>query len=90
MADHHEHWDGQGYPSGKSGDAIPIGGRILAAADAYDALTSQRAYRTARRPRETVDYLLARSGDLLDPEVYKAMASVILRQKSLVESFIED
>lgn len=90
VADHHEHWDGQGYPSGKSGEAISIGGRILAAANAYDALTSQRAYRTARRPRETVEYLSARSGDLLDPRVYQAMANVILRQKSLVESFIED
>lgn len=90
VADHHEHWDGQGYPAGKSGEAISIGGRILAAADAYDALTSQRAYRTARRPRETVEYLSARSGDLLDPRVYQAMANVILRQKSLVESFIED
>lgn len=90
VADHHEHWDGQGYPAGKSGEAISIGGRILAAADAYDALTSQRAYRTARRPRETVEYLSARAGDLLDPGVYQAMANVILRQKSLVESFIED
>lgn len=90
VADHHEHWDGQGYPAGKAGEAISIGGRILAAADAYDALTSQRAYRLARRPRETVEYLAARSGDLLDPRVYQALANVILRQKSLVESFIED
>jgi len=90
VQDHHEHWDGQGYPNGKSGEAISIGGRILAAADAYDALTSQRAYRVAKRPRETVEYLSARSGDLLDPRVYEAMANVILRQKSLAGSFIED
>jgi putative two-component system response regulator len=90
VQDHHEHWDGQGYPNGKSGETISIGARILAAADAYDALTSQRAYRVARRPRETVEYLSARAGDLLDPKVYEAMANVILRQKSLVGSFIED
>jgi putative two-component system response regulator len=90
VRDHHEHWDGQGYPNGKSGEDISIGGRILAASDAYDALTSQRAYRVAKRPRETVEYLAARSGDLLDPRVYQALANVILRQKSLVESFIED
>jgi putative two-component system response regulator len=90
VEDHHEHWDGQGYPARKSGEDISIGGRILAAADAYDALTSQRAYRVAKRPRETVEYLSARSGDLLDPRVYQAMANVILRQKSLVGSFIED
>jgi putative two-component system response regulator len=90
VQDHHEHWDGQGYPNSKSGEDISIGGRILAAADAFDALTSQRAYRVAKRPRETVQYLAARSGDLLDPRVYEAMANVILRQKSLVGSFIED
>ena len=66
-ADHHEHWDGQRYPRGKAGESISIGGRIPAAADAYDALTSTRAYRAAHRPRETVDYLAARAGDLLDP-----------------------
>ena len=90
VQDHHEHWDGQGYPHGKSGEDISIGGRILAAADAFDSLTSQRAYRAPRRPQEAVDYLAARSGDLLDPKVYKALASVIQRRKSLVASYIEE
>ena len=90
VQDHHEHWDGQGYPNGKSGDAISIGGRILAAADAFDSLTSQRAYRQPRRPHEAVEYLAARSGDLLDPKVYAALANVIQRRKSLVASYIEE
>ncbi len=90
VEDHHEHWDGQGYPAGKAGADISIGGRILAAADAFDALTSQRAYRDPRSPRDTVRYLAARAGDLLDPRVYAALSNVILRRKSLVASFIED
>ena len=44
---HHERWDGTGYPRGLAGDAIPVGGRIVAVADVYDALTSKRAYKDA-------------------------------------------
>jgi response regulator RpfG family c-di-GMP phosphodiesterase len=90
VADHHEHWDGHGYPRGKSGESISIGGRILAAADAYDALTSERAYRAARKPRETVDYLAARAGGLLDPKVYQALTTVLRRDSAVGESFVED
>src|SRR6185312_1236651 len=54
VQDHHEHYDGSGYPRGLVGQAISIGGRILAAADAFDALTSRRAYREPLSPRETV------------------------------------
>lgn len=88
VADHHEHWDGQGYPRGKSGESISIGGRILAAADAYDALTSTRAYRAARRPRDTVDYLAARAGDLLDPQVYEAL-TMVLRKRASGEGVVQ-
>jgi response regulator RpfG family c-di-GMP phosphodiesterase len=90
VQDHHEHWDGTGYPNGKAGTDIAIGGRILAAADAYDSLTSHRAYRKPLTPRETVAYLRDHTGSLLDPEVFGALANVIVRQKSLVFSFIED
>jgi putative two-component system response regulator len=89
VADHHEHWDGQGYPRGKAGESISIGGRILAAADAYDALTSTRAYRPARRPRETVDYLGAHAGDLLDPRVYEAL-TMVLKKRASGESRVQD
>ncbi len=90
VQDHHEHWDGTGYPNGKARTDISIGGRILAAADAYDSLTSHRAYRKPLTPPETVAYLRNQTGSLLDPEVFEAMANVIVRQKSLVFSFIED
>jgi putative two-component system response regulator len=90
VQDHHEHWDGQGYPHGKAGEEISMGGRILAASDAFDSLTSQRAYRLPRRPIEAVEYLAARSGDLLQPPVYLALARVIERRKSLVADSIQE
>jgi putative two-component system response regulator len=86
--DHHEHWDGSGYPRGLSGEAISMGGRILAAADAYDALTSRRPYREPMSPPETLEFLHPQSGALLDPNVYDALRTVVLRRKTLV--FIDD
>jgi putative two-component system response regulator len=89
VQDHHEHWDGQGYPHGKAGEEISIGARILAAADAFESLTSQRAYRQPRRPLEAVEYLAARSGDLLEPSVYNALARVIQRRRSSGAVFVQ-
>src|SRR5205085_12521324 len=57
VQDHHEHFDGSGYPRGLRGYKISIGGRILAACDAFDALTSQRAFREAMDPRDTLRHL---------------------------------
>ena len=87
--DHHEHWDGGGYPRGLAGDQITIGGRILAACDAFDALTSQRAFRDAMDPRETISYLGQNEvGRLLDPAVFAALQKLVLRRKTL--TFIDD
>ena len=88
VQDHHEHWDGGGYPRGIRGEAISIGGRILAAADAFDALTSKRAYREPMTPAATIDLLGNLVGRLLDPGVYAALRSVVERRKTLV--FIDD
>jgi putative two-component system response regulator len=87
VQDHHEHWDGRGYPNGKVGPDISIGGRILAAADAFDALTSHRAYREPTPPRETLEYLKSHVGSLLDPRVYDVLCKVVLTHKAL--SFID-
>jgi putative two-component system response regulator len=87
VEDHHEHWDGHGYPAAKAGEAISIGGRILAAADAFDALISWRAYREPRPPRDVVEYLRTHVGALLDPRVYEALRTVVLGRKTL--SFID-
>ena len=64
---HHERQDGSGYPDGLTGDAIPIGARIVAVADVYDALRSDRPYRTALSHEETVARLRGESGRTLDP-----------------------
>jgi putative two-component system response regulator len=81
---HHEHVDGSGYPQGLRGDAISVGGRILAAADAYDALTSRRPYRDPLPPAETLDYLAQTVGTLLDAGVFAALCRVVRRNQSLV------
>jgi putative two-component system response regulator len=81
--DHHEHWDGAGYPRGLKGNDISIGGRILAAADAFDALTSQRAYREPMDPRTTIEFLEDHVGRLLDPDIYTALKRVVARRKTL-------
>ena len=86
--DHHEHFDGTGYPRGLAGEQITIGGRILAACDAFDAITSRRAFRDAKPPDETIDYLEDYSGSLMDPNVFQALKRVVLKRKTL--TFIDD
>jgi putative two-component system response regulator len=86
--DHHEHFDGSGYPRGRAGVEISIGGRILAACDAFDAMTSRRAYREAFDEQTTIGRLEADVGRLLDPTVFVALQKVVLRRKTL--PFIDD
>jgi len=83
VRDHHEHFDGSGYPRQLSEQQISIGGRILAGADAYDALTSGRAYQEPLMPHKTLDYLSERVGSLLDPAVFVALSAVVRRRRSL-------
>lgn len=84
---HHEHFDGTGYPAGLSGEAISIGGRILSAADTYDALTSRRAWREPMSPPDAIAFLEERSGSLLDPKVFAALRANVTRRKTL--SFLD-
>jgi putative nucleotidyltransferase with HDIG domain len=86
--DHHEHFDGSGYPRGKSGAEISIGGRILAACDAFDAMTSRRAFREAFDEKQTIEFLDAEIGRLLDPKVFAALEKVVVRRATL--TFIDD
>lgn len=68
---HHERWDGSGYPHGLKGEAIPLGARIIAVADAYDTMVSGRVYRKPRTPEEAAAELLANAGTQFDPDVVR-------------------
>ena len=68
---HHERWDGKGYPRGLAGDAIPLGARIVAVADAYDAITSVKG----KTPKQALELLAAATGQF-DPHVVEVFASV--------------
>jgi len=72
---HHEKFDGTGYPQGLAGEAIPLHGRIVAVADVFDALTSERPYKNAWTLEAAVDYLRAGSGTHFDPQCVEALLS---------------
>lgn len=72
---HHERWDGGGYPDGLLEDAIPPGARILAVADAFDAITSDRVYRGARSVPDALALLAEEAGNQFAPDVVEAMLS---------------
>jgi two-component system, cell cycle response regulator len=74
---HHERVDGTGYPDRLAGAAIPIEARIVAAADAYAAMTSDRVYSAARTPAEAAAELLRSAGSHLDPGVVDALLAVL-------------
>jgi len=76
---HHERWDGKGYPDGISGHAIPRGARILAVADAFDALTSERPYSRAVDVAEALRVIIEEAGTQFDPEVVDALIACIRR-----------
>lgn len=66
---HHERWDGEGYPRGLSGEAIPIEGRIVAVGDVFDALTSERPYRAALPVEQAIEMLKEGRGRHFDPRL---------------------
>lgn len=64
---HHEKWDGSGYPQGLAGEAIPLAARIVALADVFDALTSERPYKAAWTPEDALAHIQAQAGQHFDP-----------------------
>ena len=70
---HHERWDGAGYPDALTGDAIPLGARVIAACDTFDAITSPRPYRRARGVTPALAEICAVAGTQLDPDVAAAL-----------------
>jgi len=75
-ATHHERWDGQGYPRGLVGEAIPLSGRIVAVADVFDALTRERPYKPAWPAEEAVAEIVAQGGRQFDPWVVAAFQKI--------------
>lgn len=74
---HHEHWDGSGYPRGLKGEEIPLLCRILAVADAYDAMISDRSYRKALSEKEAIDEIRRNAGTQFDPKVSDVFSKII-------------
>jgi diguanylate cyclase (GGDEF)-like protein len=77
VAHHHERWDGGGYPYGKSGPEIPLLGRILALADAFEAMTHDRPYRKGRSRQQAVAELRAGAGTQFDPDLVEPFISAV-------------
>jgi putative two-component system response regulator len=82
---HHERWDGTGYPYGLKATAIPLGGRIVAVCDVFDALTNERPYKRAWTVDAALAEIESQSGRYFDPEVVSAFSIYIRRQHPAIE-----
>jgi hypothetical protein len=80
----HERMDGQGYPDGLAGDEIPVPARIVLVADAFDALTIDRPYRRARRPKAALEEIIANSGDQFCPKVVAALQRMYVEEPEVL------
>ncbi len=80
---HHEKWNGTGYPVGLKGEDIPIGGRLMAIVDAYDAITSERPYKKAKTHEQAVEIIKADSGTHFDPLLVNSFLEISDRFKSI-------
>src|SRR6202007_1132515 len=83
---HHERWDGLGYPSGLSGEGIPIGARILAIADCYSTLQSDRPYRASRTETEALAVVREYSGTAYDPALVDLLVARLQADATAVDS----
>ena len=84
---HHEHYDGTGYPAGLKGESIPLDARILAVADAYDAMTSQRPYRQRRAtPEEAIEELKKCVGTQFDPEIVRVFVDIMEKKEKMAKT----
>ncbi len=84
----HERWDGDGYPDGLAGAAIPLGARVICVCDAYDAMVSDRPYRPAMSLPEALLELRCAAGSQFDPGVVEALVSELSRETTLDDARI--
>lgn len=95
VGQHHEQWNGSGYPRGLKGNEIYLGARIFSVADTFDAITSDRVYRRGRPYQDALEEILTFSGIQFDPQVVDAFANVdpeewtVLRSKCPAETFTQ-
>jgi HD-GYP domain-containing protein (c-di-GMP phosphodiesterase class II) len=82
---HHEFCDGSGYPDRLSGEKIPFGARIIAIADAYDTITSERTYKKSRVPEDAFSELSRCAGNQFDAKIVKAFIEAMRRGPVVVE-----
>ena len=75
----HERWDGSGYPDGLRGEQIPLGARIIAICDAYDAMTNERPYRAARPVADAIAELCRGAGRRYDPRIVPVFLAAVAR-----------
>jgi putative nucleotidyltransferase with HDIG domain len=80
---HHERWDGNGYPTGRAGEQIPLEARVLAVADAFDAMTSDRPYRRPLDHQAAVAEVARCSGTQFDPEVVRIFLELFAQPAQL-------
>jgi response regulator RpfG family c-di-GMP phosphodiesterase len=84
---HHEKWDGRGYPAGLAGDDIPVSGRLMALADVYDALISERVYKAAFSHKKARGIILDGDGSHFDPDVVQAFLGVEAEFQAIAAEF---
>lgn len=84
---HHERWDGLGYPNKKKGEDIPVGARLMAVADVYDALVSRRPYKEPFSHEKAVAIILEGNGTQFDPDVVEAFMKIEKELPSIYEKF---
>lgn len=77
VRNHHEHWDGTGYPDGLAGEAIPLAARIICIADVYDALTTARSYRAPFSSDVALGIMASEAGKIFDPHLFKLFAALL-------------
>jgi response regulator RpfG family c-di-GMP phosphodiesterase len=86
---HHERWDGQGYPRGLAGEAIPIEARIVALADVYDALRSDRPYKVGYTQERTMAIMRDEAGTRFDPDAFAAFEAAMDEIQEIVSRFAD-
>lgn len=87
---HHEHWNGRGYPKGLAGDAIPWPGRIMAVADAFEAMTTTQVYRDPVPVLEAVRQIVAQSGKKFDPRIVAAFQKNVPKLDQVRKAFRDE